>query len=248
MMMNEDKQYQWAMEVKELGFTYEDEVKPAISKVCFRVKRGEILVILGPSGCGKTTLCHCLAGIIPRSIDGKMRGEILLCGADRSGEKLHRLARTVGLVMQEPDHQLVAQAVEDELAFGPENMMEEPGQIAEKVTALCALMNLEALRLKNPMRLSGGEKQRLAIGGILALDPEILIFDEPTSSLDGESKTAFFDVIRGLRADGKTIIIVEHDFEQLDFADRWIVMKDGMVQGDGHPKQIMQTFGDAVCR
>lgn len=224
--------------VSQLSFFYEDANIPSVSDINISIMPGTINVILGPSGCGKTTLCRCLTGIIPNAYDGKLTGKIQFRGSNIIGDKLSKIAEKIGLVMQEPDNQIVASTVEDDIAFGPENMMTAPDMIRDIVDGKIDEMSLHELELRSPTRLSGGEKQRTIIAGILALGPEIMVFDEPMSSLDEESKVRFINVVKALKEDGKTVIIVEHDFYRLDFADNWIIMKDGNMMAEGKPSDI----------
>lgn len=233
--------------IKGLSFKYEsgqgaqDSGQGALTDINLMLDAGTLTVLIGPSGCGKTTLCKCLAGVIPRLVKGELTGQIDLFGLEiTSMENLHvgALSQTIGLVLQEPDNQIVMPAVEDDMAFGPENMMRPPEEIQTTVGRLIGAMGLSRKAATNPSKLSGGEKQRLAIGGVLALDPEIIVFDEPVSSLDAAGKSDFLKAVSDLKAIGKTLVIAEHDFEAFDFADTWVLMKSGRVLLTAPPQNV----------
>jgi energy-coupling factor transporter ATP-binding protein EcfA2 len=131
---------------------------------------------------------------------------------------------------------------EDDIAFGPENLMEAPAQIRATVTEMLETVGLPDMARRAPGKMSGGEKQRLAIGGVLAMQPQILVFDEPASGLDKDGRARFTDIVKQLKAAGHTVLIVEHDFEFLDFADRWVLMKDGGILSDAAPDAVPATL------
>jgi energy-coupling factor transporter ATP-binding protein EcfA2 len=243
---------QKAIRIKGLSFQYEggqgmsaavSEMAPeaAISDISLTFDAGTLTVLIGPSGCGKTTLCKCLAGVIPRLVKGTLTGQINLLDREitaAEGLRVGALSQIIGLVLQEPDNQIVMPVVEDDLAFGPENMMRPPEEIQETVRKLTGMMELSRKAAVNPSKLSGGEKQRLAIGGVLALDPEIIVFDEPVSNLDAAGKRDFVKIVSDLKAAGKTLVVAEHDFEIFDFADTWVLMKSGRVLLSATPQDV----------
>lgn len=216
------------IEVKNLSFQY--DTAEVLHDLTFSIEKNTITAILGLSGCGKTTLCHCLAGIIPNCIEGSLTGEIYIDGLELRGKKLSKLASVIGLVMQNPDNQLVTTTVEDELAFGPENMNVPPEEIRIRVDEILELLKLKDLRYENPVRLSGGQKQMVAIASVLALNPDVLILDEPLSRLDAQGKELLISTLKMLRELGKTVIVVEHDYKQMNFADQWLIMERGRLR------------------
>ena len=234
--------------IEDLYFTYgseeeikEEKISPALKNINLSINTNEIIVLIGASGCGKTTLCRCICGIIPRVIKGRISGSIKAFDKEITNKdeiSLAKIAEKMGIVMQEPDNQIVMTTIEDELAFGPENLMREPVEIRRKVDKTIERINLMGRELDNPSKLSGGEKQRLVVGGILIMDSQILIFDEPMSNLDRIEKNRFIKYLKELKVQGKTIIIVEHDYENLDFADRWVLMKNGKILDIGSPLKI----------
>ncbi|MDR0596712.1 MAG: energy-coupling factor ABC transporter ATP-binding protein [Clostridiales Family XIII bacterium] len=221
-----------AIEVRGLSFAYAGG-PPMLCGMDLAIERGTINVVIGPSGCGKTTLLRCLTGIIPAIIKGELGGTVRLNGREvvAAGREVkpNEISLACGLVMQEPDHQIVMTTVEDDIAFGLENRMKPPGEIRAAVDSHARSVGLYEKKLENPHALSGGEKQRLAIAGTMASLPSILLFDEPMSGLDTEGRAAFAGLVRDMRAEGRTMLIVEHDFEELSFADTWILMKDGRI-------------------
>jgi energy-coupling factor transporter ATP-binding protein EcfA2 len=249
-----------AIEIRGLCFSYgssrrDGDAAPAtfaLDDINLEFKRGETVVFLGPSGCGKTTLCRCITGVIPHIITGTFFGEVRINGqtiASDGSLRLGELAREVGLVLQEPDHQIVMTTVEDDIAFGPENLMRPPEEIRVTVDHIITELGLDGKALQSPRVLSGGEKQRLAIGGVLAMHPAIVVFDEPASGLDRAGQRLFAAIVKELRVRGTTVLIVEHDYGFLDFADRWVLMKNGRVCADAAPADIpMALLEDELWR
>ncbi|MFA6941653.1 MAG: ABC transporter ATP-binding protein, partial [Clostridiaceae bacterium] len=198
--------------------------------VNLKVKKGEILALVGLSGCGKTTLCHCMCGIIPHVFQGDYKGKVLINGNLAADMKLPSIAAKLGIVFQDPDTQLFSPVVEDEIAFGPENLCIERDEIGKRIGDALKKVRMERYRFESPAILSGGQKQLIALASVLSLNSEILIFDEAMSQIDSEGKRIIKEMIGQLKNLGKTIIMVEHDFENLDIADRIMVMKNGILE------------------
>ncbi|MDR1953317.1 MAG: energy-coupling factor ABC transporter ATP-binding protein [Clostridiales Family XIII bacterium] len=238
------------IETRNFSFSYPPtgkgtERRPALADINLAIEIGSITVLVGPSGCGKTTLCRCLTGAIPKLIKGTLTGEVYIGGREIAHDDavtVGALSAQIGFVTQEPDHQIVMTAVEDDIAFGPENLMKPPAAIRSSVDAQISNMGLAGKAETNPSALSGGEKQRLALGGILAMNPEAMIFDEPMSNLDADGRTRFTRRIKELKSGGRTVVIVEHDFELFDFADRWVLMKDGRLICADAPANIPRSL------
>ncbi len=219
-----------AIEIRNLTFSYDGRRK-VLYGLNLDIKRGDFVGIVGDSGCGKSTLCHILCGIIPYAIGGELYGDVTLSGGVRLRDlKLKDMAERIGFVMQDSDRQIVSTTVEDELAFGPENMCDEPGEIRRRVDEICALLEIEDLKEMNPNRLSGGQKQLVTIGAVLTTNPEILILDEPFSHLDERAGKNLSELILKLKAAGKTVLVVEHDHDAIENADRRICIKDGNIE------------------
>ncbi len=233
-----------AVKAEDLGYVYPggQPALPALKGINFSIEAGETVGIIGLSGCGKTTLCRCLCGIAPHVLGGNMKGRVLIQGRETTAYKLPQLAGEIGLVFQDPDVQLVTTTVEDEIAFAPENLCRPPQEIRESVEGILNLLGLNHLRFKNPTVLSGGQKKLLSLGAVLALKPSILVLDEPMAQLDEKGRRLVREILFSLRKEGKTLIIVEHDVENVDFADIFMVMEKGeMIRLDSPAAVLADT-------
>jgi energy-coupling factor transport system ATP-binding protein len=229
------------LEIRGLHFRYEEEGPRIINGIDLAVSRGEIFSILGLSGCGKSTLCYCMCGIIPHVYEGIISGEVLISGEISADMRLPVISTKVGIVFQDPDTQLFSPTVEDEIAFGPENLCLSRSEIGARIDESLEIVGLDRYRLVHPEKLSGGEKQLVAIASVMALRPEIIILDESLSQIDDEGRVRIKQTIQGLRNRGKTVIMVEHDIDNLDIADRVFFM------GEGKLREIDRNrVGDAV--
>lgn len=229
------------IEVSNLSFSYKGNAdKKILKNLNFSLDEGSVTAVLGLSGCGKTTLCHCLCGIIPHAVSGELHGDITVAGKSVFSGRLCDWATTVGLVMQSPDNQLICTTVEDEIAFAMENLAYPPDTIHRRVEEILRFLDLADLRLQNPSSLSGGQKQLVAIGAVLATSPRVIIFDEPMSHLDEQGKELITGVIQSLKAAGKTIILVEHNLHLPDFADNWLLLDEGEMAAFDTPQNIKQ--------
>ena len=227
-----------AIEVKNLSFSYIGG-ECILRDVSFSVRAGEVFVIAGPSGSGKSTLCRILSGIIPNVIKGDLSGNITVMDIDPGEAGLPQTALRAGMVFQDADSQIICSTVEDELAFGMENLCRPPDNIRRRVDELIDEFGLRGLETTNPASLSGGIKKLLTIASVLALTPPVLILDEPMSGLDAESRILVKAAIAKQREKGITIIIVEHDLSLVADADRWMLLSDGGVAVNGAPKEIL---------
>lgn len=198
-----------AIEASHLSFCYGR--RQILNNISLAVNAGETLVLTGDSGCGKTTLCRILCGIIPSVVPGKVQGTVRLFGQDIAGWPLHQCAQTIGMVFQDADQQLICTTVEDELAFAPENLCEQPQAIREQVEQMLSRFQLQKLRLRDPATLSGGQKKLLTIASTLMLHPRILVLDEPMTALDADSRTLVANTVRQLQQEGVTLLVIEHD-------------------------------------
>lgn len=215
------------IEIKEYFFKYPGKREYILDGINLQVKKGETIAIVGLSGNGKSTICYSLCGIIPHVYKGSIRGEVFLCGSSIKHLKMREISTKVGIVFQDPDTQLFSPTVEDEIAFGPENLCLEREEIAKRVEDALEKVGMEKYRYDHPNHLSGGQKQLVAIASVLSLEPEILVFDEVMSQVDIEGKKRIKDVIKELKREGRTIIMVEHDLNNLDVADYVLVLKNG---------------------
>ena len=218
------------LEVRDLWYRYPGSGEDVLRGVNLTVEPGEVLAVVGLSGSGKSTLCYCLSGIVPHIYSGNMRGEVLIKGTPTTSMKIPQIATRLGIVFQEPDTQLFSPTVEDEVAFGPENLCLSREEIGERLKTALKLVGMEDFRLGSPNQLSGGQKQLIALASVLSLDPEILIFDEAMSQIDAQGKTAIKEAISGLKDRGKTIVMIEHDLDNLDVADRVLLLREGVLQ------------------
>ena len=222
---------QYDIEIENLWWKYATSKEWTLKNISIKIGKGEFLGIVGPSGAGKTTLCLCMSGLIPLRSKGLMNGKVLIKGMDTKNISLQKIISKVGIVFQDPDIQLVTMSVEDEIAFPLENMGFSKKEIKERVEEALKIVGLEEYREKYPYELSGGQKQRLAIASILALKPEILILDEPTSDLDPIGKKEVFSILSKLRKEyNATLIVVEHNTEELaKYANRIAFLYNGEI-------------------
>ena len=228
-----------AVEVKNLSFAYPGK-QAVLHDICFVANIGEIFVIAGLSGSGKTTLCQLLCGIIPHAVKGSVSGEITVMGLNPLVAGLTQTSLKAGMVFQDPDSQIICTTVEDELAFGLENLCWPPPIIQRRVEYLLREFDLCGLRNVNPALLSGGQKKLLTIAAVLAPSPPVLIMDEPFSGLDSEGRALVRAAIETQRRQGRTVLVVEHDLKLATFADKWLLLANGAVISCGAPADIMQ--------
>jgi energy-coupling factor transport system ATP-binding protein len=218
--------------IENLSFQYRTRPEPAVENISFELKPGEMLLIAGSSGCGKTTLARCINGLIPRSYRGRREGRVLLHGKDVAEMQIAETAQTVGTLLQDPERQIVASNVYNEIAFGPENLGLARVEILRRVEQAMQRLRIEHLRDRATFNLSGGEKQKVALAGLLAMNPSILLLDEPLASLDPASAYEALEAFRSLADEGKTIVLIEHRVEDAIEArpDRLLYMEAGQVK------------------
>jgi energy-coupling factor transport system ATP-binding protein len=236
------------IEIDDLSFTYENRTTPALDHVNLRVHSGESFLIAGASGSGKSTLLKCINGLIPHRYLGEYSGQVHLMGKHVAGLELDELSLIVGTVLQEPDKQLVSSSVEDDVAFGPCNLALPRSEIEDRVNRSLASMEILQLRNRSIFALSGGQKQRLAIAGVLAMEPDIVLFDEPLANLDSNGVKLLQEALRNLRAQGKTVIVTEHRTEEVLRADptRIVVFDNGRVVADSMDPEVLIDFADVL--
>jgi len=229
------------------SFTYWGRPAPALKDLDLRICDGERLLVAGPSGSGKSTLARCLNGLVPHFYGGQLEGRVLIDGLDVTRTQPRELATRVGMVFQDPENQLVASDVERDVAFGPENLGLEPSEIARRVDDVLQSLGLSHLRHRPLSSLSGGEKQKAVIAGVLALHPRVLVLDEPTSELDPASAQEFFEMLSGLQWKlGLTVILIEHRIERVAaIVDRVVLLCEGQVIADGRPCDVLDSHESA---
>jgi len=233
------------IKISGLHFSYPPLVSggPPVSVlkgVDLEIESGEFISIMGPTGVGKTTLCLALNGIVPHSTGGIFRGNVWVDGLNTKETPVSTLASLVGIVFQDPESQFFSMSVEDEVAFGLENLCLDPREIAERVEWALRVVGMSEYRRRSPFQLSGGQKQRVAIASILAMQPSVLVLDEPTSGLDPIGKAEVFHVVQELkRHKGITIIMVEQEAEKIaEFSDRVVILDKGVVALEGPPREV----------
>jgi len=220
-----------AVAIKDLEWKYENTTQFALRKVNLEISENTFLGIVGANEQGKTTLVSCIKGLIPHSFNGVYRGSVEVFGqAVKETSGLH-LAREVGLVFADPEAQFTAMTVEEELVFGLENVGYDINKIRERLEWAAEVTQIGNLLDKSPYDISGGQKQRVAIACVLAMDPRIVIMDEPTSMIDPLGKQFIFDILRKLKEEGnRTIIVVEHNIEQLaPLSDQLALIHEGQI-------------------
>jgi len=231
------------IETNALTYTYPGATKPSIRDVSLSIEKGKFVILTGPSGCGKTTLCRCFNGLIPHFYSGELKGELCVAGLNVGEHAIYEMAKQVGLVFQNPENQLFALSVEKDVAFGLENLGMPRDQMKDRVNWALQMTGIEELRERAPHELSGGQQQRVAIASVLAMQPEIMIFDEPTSFLDPLGAQKIFEVINDLKRKlGVTIILVEHRLDlAARYADQVVIMDAGKIVLDGEPREIFNS-------
>lgn len=231
------------IEIKNLSYTYPGATKPSINDVSLKVDKGEFVLITGPSGCGKTSLCRCFNGLVPHFYQGELKGEVTVAGIDTLKHHTYEMAKHVGLVFQNPENQLFALSIEKDVAFGLENNGVNREVMRKKVDWALHQTGIYDLRERSPHEISGGQQQRVAIAAVLAMEPEIIVLDEPTSFLDPLSAAKIFEVIYKLNKEsGITVILVEHRLDlTAKYTNHLIVMDEGKICFEGDPRQILST-------
>lgn len=223
--------------VRNVTYEYREEetVYAAVKDLSLEIERGSFTVILGHNGSGKSTLAKMLNGL-----NKPTSGDVLVDGINTKDEATEvEVKRKVGMVFQNPDNQIIASIVEEDVAFGPENLGIKPEEIRRRVDDALKAVDMYDFRESTPHRLSGGQKQRIAIAGIMAMEPECLVLDEPTAMLDPKGRAEIISTLHRLNSDkGITIVLITHYMEEAENADRVIVMNDGKIIADNVPKVI----------
>nr|WP_281682981.1 ABC transporter ATP-binding protein [Finegoldia magna] len=232
------------IELKNVSYKYELQEEKTIKNMDLYVKQGEFVGIIGKNGSGKTTLCNIIRGIIPDFVQGEITGSISIDNKNINDIERGEMAELVGFVFQNPFSQIsgIKKTVFEEIAYGLENLGVPRGEIRQRVTDVIKLLKIEYLQDKNPNELSGGQSQRVAIASIIVMNPKVLIFDEPTSQLDPLGTEEIFDILKLLKAQNKTIILVEHKIDLIaEYADRVVVMDDGEIIFNGETHEVLSN-------
>jgi cobalt import ATP-binding protein cbiO 1 len=227
------------IDAQDVHYSYEEDASEAVRGVTLQVRRGEFLCILGHNGSGKSTLAKLLNGLfIPTA------GKITVCGMDtRDEEKQLDVRRSAGMVFQNPDNQLVATIVEEDVAFGPENLGVPQKELRGRVNGALAAVNMSEFARSSPHKLSGGQKQRIAIAGVLAMQPDIMIMDEPTAMLDPMGRREVINTVMRLnRQEHITVVLITHFMEEAALAERLIIMHEGKIAMEGKPRRVLSQI------
>jgi energy-coupling factor transport system ATP-binding protein len=223
-----------------IRYKYENGISDTLKKLNFKIEKGEFVGLMGRTGAGKTTTLMLLNGLIPHFFEGEFEGTVIANTMNTARYRIQTLARFIGLVTQDPETQIFGITVEKDVAFGPSNLAYDKDKIKELVEKSLDAVGLKGYEKRITTELSGGEKQRLAIAGVLAMEPEIVIFDEPTSELDPAGRREIYKLLSKLRKDNDvTILISGHDSEEmLEFTDRIIALDNGSIVWDGKPSEL----------
>lgn len=231
-----------ALEFKNVSYSYEGDEEQilALKHASFSVQEGEFVVILGGNGSGKSTLSKLAGGLLTPD-----EGEVLVFGESTEGKEkeLFEVRSKVGMVFQNPDNQMVASIIEDDVAFGPENLGIPRDEIEERITWALEAVGMSEYRKHTPTKLSGGQKQRIAMAGVLAMKPKILVLDESTAMLDPQGRLEVLNTVKELnKKEGITVLHVTHHMEECANADRALVLKEGKILFDGTPDDLFSNF------
>jgi len=228
-----------AISIENLTFNYRDNERSALKNIQGQIEDGTFVAVMGHGGAGKSTLCYTLNGLVPRFFRGQYQGRVILKGQEVARHKVAEMSRMVGLVLQDFEAQLFSTNVELEVAFGPENHCLPRPEIERRIQRYLTFVGLEKLRHREPASLSGGQKQRLAIASVLALEPKILVMDEPTTDLDPQGREEVLSVADSLREEGRMLLMIDHEPETAVNADQIWLMRDGIVLTQGPPAEIL---------
>lgn len=224
-------------------FTYNAAETPALRDVSLQIQQGEYVALMGLNGAGKTTLQLCINGIVPNMLPGEFEGTVTVAGRDPFDTPVREMAKVVGMVFDNPEFQMSQMTVAEEVALGLESLGMEYDEMRQRIPRALELVGLTGFDERMPLALSGGQQQRLAIAAVLAMEPQILVMDEPTSNLDPIGKEEVFRIAARLNKErGMTVIMAEHEVEVLaEYADRVIILDNGAIVANGSPREV---FGE----
>lgn len=234
--------------VKNLFFSYFNSKRKVLNNINLTINDGEFVVILGPSGSGKTTLAYCLSGIIPHLIDGEMSGSVVIDNMDTKKCDFKDIVKRVGVVLQNPEAQIFGMTVREDIAFGLENIGLDSSDIDDKINLMLNIFGLKRYENFNPRLLSGGQKQRLVLASVLAMNPHIIILDEPFSNLDLNGKNRVLEILLNLRREeDTTIILIDRKIPEVyNEIDRIIVLNNGKILFNDSVRRFFDRMDDMV--
>lgn len=230
--------------LEDVSYKYPLEDREILKNINLYIKKGEFWAVIGKNGSGKTTLCNVLRRFVPDFYKGELKGKITLEGKELKDYSAKEIVQKVGFVFQNPFTQIsgVKETVFEEIAFGLENLALDAEYIRKRVEETLKLLRIEELRDKNPYELSGGQRQKVALASIIAMDPEIMVIDEPTSQLDPKGTEEIFEIIDILKKEGKTIILVEHKLELIaEYAEKVMVLDEGEMILSGNTEDVLKN-------
>lgn len=230
--------------LEDVSYKYPLEDREILKNINLDIKKGEFWAVIGKNGSGKTTLCNVLRRFVPDFYKGELKGRITLEGKELKDYSAKEIVQKVGFVFQNPFTQIsgVKETVFEEIAFGLENLALDAEYIRKRVEETLKLLHIEELRNKNPYELSGGQGQKVALASIIAMDPEIMVIDEPTSQLDPKGTEEIFEIIDILKKEGKTIILVEHKLELIaEYAEKVMVLDKGEMILSGNTEDVLKN-------
>jgi len=230
--------------LEDVSYKYPLEDREILKNINLDIKKGEFWAVIGKNGSGKTTLCNVLRRFVPDFYKGELKGKITLEGKELKDYSVKEIVQKVGFVFQNPFTQIsgVKETVFEEIAFGLENLALDAEDIRKRVEETLKLLHIEELRNKNPYELSGGQGQKVALASIIAMDPEIMVIDEPTSQLDPKGTEEIFEIIDILKKEGKTIILVEHKLELIaEYAEKVMVLDEGEMILSGNTEDVLKN-------
>ena len=230
--------------LEDVSYKYPLEDREILKNINLDIKKGEFWAVIGKNGSGKTTLCNVLRRFVPDFYKGELKGRITLEGKELKDYSAKEIVQKVGFVFQNPFTQIsgVKETVFEEIAFGLENLALDAEYIRKRVEEILKLLHIEELRNKNPYELSGGQGQKVALASIIAMDPEIMVIDEPTSQLDPKGTEEIFEIIDILKKEGKTIILVEHKLELIaEYAEKIMVLDEGEMILSGNTEEVLKN-------
>jgi energy-coupling factor transport system ATP-binding protein len=231
-----------ALLMRDVRFKYRGSPDYALDNVSLEIEKGEFVTILGANGSGKSTVCLLANGLIPHAVQGDFEGKVEVFGEDTTKSTVAGLSTRVGMVFQEPESQLFCMSVEEEVAFGPENLGIPQHEIRERVEWALELVGMKGYNERSPFSLSGGQKQRVAIAAALSMHPEMLVLDEPAYALDPVGRFGLYSVLRELRGKhGMTVLLAERDAEEAAaFSDRLVLMSKGRMIEAASPRATLR--------